>query len=178
MNKIIVIERHSKSSFFWPNLERKKRISELSVEQVLNKYQGFNGELITFFEIPEKITKLDLSGVINKILLNNKKNDYLIFIISDSEEDFSYLGKGIQKVGYDVGFCEEDATLYSSISNEVLFGNIEKLILYKNFLNECFLFSNRSLAEKYVHLHDELSANGEDVEDYMPMYIYTIWKVK
>lgn len=114
MNKIIVIKKDSKSSSFWPNLEKIKKIPELSVEQIVNRYQGFDGELISFFELPENADKLDLTNVVNKILLENKENSYPIFIISDSEEDFSYLNKGIQKVGYDVGFCEEDATLYSS----------------------------------------------------------------
>ena len=82
------------------------------------------------------------------------------------------------RVGYDVGVCEEGKTIYSSIFNEILFGNLDELIAYKDFLNEHLLFSDKFLAEKYVSLHNELSAQGKDVEDYEEMIVYEIWKYK
>jgi hypothetical protein len=42
-----------------------------------------------------------------------------------------------------------------------LFGHLEELIAYKDFLNENFLFSDKSLAEKYLLLHDKLSSEGK-----------------
>lgn len=75
-------------------------------------------------------------------------------------------------------FVKKTQHFILQVNNEILFGFFEKLIAYKNFLNDHFLFSDRSLAEQYVGLHDELSAQGVGVEDYMPMNIYTVWKIK
>lgn len=68
-------------------------------------------------------------------------------------------------VGYDVGVCVEEKTIYSSIFNKILFGHLEEQIAYKDRLNEHLLFSNRSLAGDYDKLHDALSAQGKSVED-------------
>ena len=45
MNKIILIEKDSPSCDWWPNLIKETRIPGLSVEAMVNKYQGFEGEL-------------------------------------------------------------------------------------------------------------------------------------
>ena len=81
-------------------------------------------------------------------------------------------------MGYDVGVCDEEKTIFSSIFNEILFGNLDELISYKDLLNENLLFPDRSLAEKYVSLHDTLSEEGKGVEDYEKMIVYEIWKQK
>lgn len=78
------------------------------------------------------------------------------------------------KLGYDVGVCVENAA-YSSSFHEVIFGGLEELAAYKDFLNKHFLFQDRSLAENYVDLHDEFSKQGRCVEDWMEMTIYEIW---
>lgn len=176
MNNVILIERYSQTRRFWPNLERGKKVSELSVEQILNKYQGFEGEVLSLFPIPKNTNDLNYVEILD--IYKNTENNYLIlYVISDFEESYSYLNKEAFKVGYDVGACEENVN-YSVIINEILFGNVEKLIVYKDFLNDHFLFPDRTLAEQYVRLHNELAAQGECVEDYMEMVIYEIWKQK
>ncbi|HEY5235968.1 MAG TPA: hypothetical protein VIJ14_07310, partial [Rhabdochlamydiaceae bacterium] len=62
--------------------------------------------------------------------------------------------------------------------HEIIFGYYDELVAYKDLLNENFLFPDRSIAEKYVELHDVMSAEGKDVEDYEKMIIYEIWKYK
>jgi hypothetical protein len=176
MSAVILTERYNQASRFWPNLLKRKRISDFSVEQILDKYQGFEGELMIFFNINSSTTKLEIEEIFDKNLCEDKKHKFLLlYIISDFENIFSFLNEDTLKVGYDVGVCEEEC-IYSSIINEVLFGNVEKLIKYKEFLNEHFLFPDRSIAEQYVKLHDQLSIEGEDVEDYMKMNVYEIWK--
>ena len=118
---------------------------------------------------------------LNKIIkewLEEKKNQVclILHVIFGSNFSSSFLNKEAVFVGYDVGVCEEEKTVYSSIFNEILFGHLEELIFYKNLLNENFLFSHKSTAEKYVNLHDELSAQGRGVEDYEKLIIYEIWK--
>lgn len=48
MHNIIIVTRYLPSSFFWPNLLKGKRIAEIFVEEMLKKYQGFEGELVSF----------------------------------------------------------------------------------------------------------------------------------
>ena len=149
-------------------------ISELSVEQILNKYQGFEGELIALFSIEEDS---QLNNIIEKCLEIKSSNNYLMLsVISDFQVIPSIISEQTLLVGYDVGVCEKEKTIYSSIFNEILFGSLNELIIYKQFLNEHLLFPNKSWAEKYVKLHNELSSLGKDVEDYEEMNIYEIWK--
>ncbi len=175
MHALILIERYLPSSFFWPNLLRDKRIAELSVEEILNKYQGFEGELISFFFFNEN--KVNLKEIIDQYSAPKKLGNYLLLhVISGSEIMPSSLKEQAFMVGYDVGVCDKEKTIYSSIFNEVLFGHLEELIPYKELLNEHLLFPNKTLAEEYVNLHNALSAQGKSVEDYEPMTIYEIWK--
>ena len=64
------------------------------------------------------------------------------------------------------------------IFNEVLFGGYDELVNYKNLLNENLLVPDKAIAENYVDLHNQMSAQGKNVEDYMEMIIYAIWKHK
>jgi len=41
MHSLIIIERDPIAYASWPSLIQKKRIQELSVEEVVRKYQGF-----------------------------------------------------------------------------------------------------------------------------------------
>jgi hypothetical protein len=68
--------------------------------------------------------------------------------------------------------------LYSSIFNEVLFGNLAKLNDFYNVLNSHLLFTSKDIAQKYASIHHELLENGADVENDEDMEIYNIWKYK
>jgi len=175
MHQLVILEKYTPSSIFWPNLKKDKRIPKLSVEQLLSKYQGFEGETIFFFEILGDEQKF--KEIIRKYL-NFKKsgNCFFIHVLSNKSNMPSFLKNQTTKVGYDVGVCDEEKTIYSSIFHEVLFGNLDELASYKDLLNENFLFPDRSTAEEYVKIHDKLSAQGKDVEDYEEMVIYEIWK--
>ena len=175
MHKLLLIEKNSPSYGSWPSLIRKKKISNLSIEEVVDKYQGFEGELI--FIISIKINDPNLKEITDQCLETMQLGKCLLLhVVSNSEEVPAFLEKQAIQVGYDVGVCEEEKTIYSSIFHEVLFGNLVELVVYKDLLNENLLFPDRLLAEKYVNLHDELSAQGKDVEDYEKMTIYKIWK--
>lgn len=175
-DKIVLIKKYNSSNFFWQNLVRKKKIIQLSVEEVVNKYEGFEGELIFSFS-----TNKEFSNAEKKIIQEHKnisdKNNYLtLYITSNIDIPFNLKNYFFQ-IGYDYGICEEDKTIYSSIFNEILFGSIEDLIFYREQLNEHLLFSNKFLAKKYAQLHHQLLIEGKDVENEQ-MQIYEIWKYK
>lgn len=175
MYRIILIEKYMPSSLFWPNLSKNKKLDNLSVLEILDKYQGFEGNLIAFFLVSDK--RYELENAIHKCLKVKKLNNHLLLhVVSNSNEMPITSDAKAVLVGYEVGVCEKEKTIYSSIFNEILFGKLDELTVYKDFLNENLLFPSRSLAEQYVKLHDQLSAQGMDVEDYEEMTIYEIWK--
>jgi hypothetical protein len=175
MHKLILIEKDTPSSMWWENLRKSKRISNLSVEELVNKYQGFEGELVCFFDLKKNNSKI--KEIINECLeLKEIGNCLLLHVISQPDVMTNLLKKQALFVGYDIGVCEKEKTIYSSIFNEILFGYFDELVLYEDKLNENFLFPNRSLAEKYVNWHDQVSREGKGVEDYEEMIIYEIWK--
>ncbi len=175
MHRLVLIERDASLYKSWPSLIKKKQIKELSVEELVKKYQGFEGELVCFFEI--KDNTIEYQKALKEILEFNKfGNCFVLNVISDSDMVLDFLTTRVTKMGYDVGVCEEEKTIYSSIFHEVIFGYFEELICYKSFLNENLLFPTKSIAEKYVAVHDELSVQGKGVEDYEKMIIYSVWK--
>lgn len=177
MNKIVLIKRYSSTSIFWSNLLKYKTITGLSTEEIIDKYQGFEGSLVALFYINEDESKFN--KVKKRCLEIEKLNEsILLYLVSNDQGVPFWLSKEASLVGYDVGVCEEEKTIYSSIFNEILFGHLDELINFKNFLNLNLLFPNKSVAEKYVNLHDELSAQGKGVEDYEKMIIYEVWKFK
>lgn len=175
MHEIILIKKYSNSCFFWSNLIRKKSIATLSVEQIVDKYQGFEGDLVFLISINEN--KFLLNEVFNKCLkIKNTENCLLLHLFSGNQTIPTLLKEHALPVGYDIGICEEGKTIYSSIFNEILFGNINELISSEILLNDNLLFPNKFLAEKYISLHNRLSAENKDVEDYEEMVIYEVWK--
>ena len=177
MHDLVLIEKFSPTSDCWPNLIRDKRILDLSVEEIINKYQGFEGELVCIFKVEEN--RQELEKFINQSLeLNKLSNCLLLHVISGSDIMLSSLRERAVFMGYDIGACDEEKTIYSSIFNEVLFGGYDQLVNYKDLLSENLLFPDKATAKKYVETHNEMSAQGKGVEDYMEMIIYEIWKHK
>lgn len=171
MNKIIFIKRYQPNSLAWPNLERKKQMSTLTVKEILDKYQGFSGELTSLYYV--KNNDPDLKDVYELFLETPGIDDQvMLYVASKSVHELSIPAR---KVGYDIGQCDEE-NIFSSITSEILFGAVEELIAFKNELNEHLLFPDIEQAEKYVKAHKLMSEQGKDVEDYMPLVIYEIWK--
>jgi hypothetical protein len=126
-----------------------------------------------------KENKIELEEAVNQYAKLNRSDNYLLLhIISAPELTPLNLQKQASFLGYDIGICQGEQSIYSSIFNEILFGIVNELIVFKDYLNENFLFPDRSLAEKYVETHNEMSAQGKDVEDYMEMIIYEIWQYR
>ncbi len=177
MHDLVLIEKISPSSDCWPNLIRDKKILDLSVEEIINKYQGFEGELICIFKVEEHRKELE-KFIYRSLELKKLSNCLLLHVISRSDVMPSFLKDQAVFVGYDIGACDEEKTIYSSIFNEVLFGGYDELIAYRDLLNKNLLFPDKVTAKRYVDLHNEMSAKGKNVEDYMEMIIYEVWKHK
>lgn len=175
MHQLILIERDSFAYSSWPGLIKHKKIFDLSVKEVIDCYQGFQGELVSCYEvrdIGELKNKLD-----EYIEYEQIGKCFILHLLSAPTGMPTHLQTRATKLGYDVGFCDcEEEAIYSSIFHEVLFGNINELVSYKDLLNENFLFTDQFLAEKYIATHNEMSAQGKDVEDITEMIIYEIWK--
>ncbi len=175
MGRFLLVQRYDMSSPFRPNMAARLKIPNATVEQVLQQYQGFEGELIDL--IDARSDPYENMSILKKCLkIKEEKNCLLYFVDSDFNAVGSDLQNDVVKVGYDVGICEEDATLYSSIFNEIIFGHLAELIEFNKFLNNNLLFPDSSFAIEYIKVHNALSAQGKDVEDYMEMSIYEIWK--
>ena len=177
MHDLVLIEKFSSSSSCWPNLIRDKRILDLSVEEITNKYQGFEGELVGIIKI-EEYGKEFKKFIGQSLELKKLSNCLLLHVISGSSVMPSSLKEQAVFLGYDIGACDEEKTIYSSIFNEVLFGGYDELVSYKELLNENLLFSDKAIAEQYVDLHNQMSSQGKNVEDYMEMIIYEVWEHK
>ena len=87
--------------------------------------------IANFFNIENEC---ELEAAVHKCQEINNLNKYsLLHVISDSEKIPLALKKQTDHVGYDVGVCEDEKTIYSSIFNEILFGHYNELIVYKDY---------------------------------------------
>ena len=118
MHQIILIEKDSPEYHKWPSLIKNNQITNFSVDQVRNKYQGFEGELICISTVPkdEKIIKTIIEQYAS---LMGSENSLLLHTISDNETMPIFLQKEALFLGYDVGVCDEERSIYSSIFYEV-----------------------------------------------------------
>lgn len=176
VHNLVLIKKIDKFSDCWSNLVRMKKNSSLSVEELISKYNGFEGDLVFIENI--KYNEIDLKEVGRYMMLNKTSNLLLLHVIDDQKLKSLDLQNQASFLGYDVGVCQDEQSIYSSIFNEILFGTINELTVFKNHLNKSLIFPNREMAEIYVKVHNEMSAQGKDVEDYMEMIIYEIWKDK
>jgi len=175
MENFILIERYGPASFFWPNLLKHNNIPEFSIEDLLVKYQGFEGDLLSFLYVD--IDKIEIRKIKQCFESKNLNNRFLFYLVPENNRALNSLKELANFVGYDVGICEQEKTIYSSIFNEVIFGRLNELVSWKNSLNENLLFPDKTTAENYVKFHVELAAQGKDVEDYEEMLIYEMWKL-
>lgn len=174
---LVMINKYDPSYPCWPYLMRRNRIVNQTVEKVIGKYAGFEGEVISSISLSEN--KEFLVSFIKDYSHFYESNKMLDLLIVSSEELKcpKELAEKFSFVGYDFG-TDEDDYMCSSIFNEILFGCEEKLIAFKDYLNEHFLFSNRSLVDEYALIHHQLSNKRANVEYEYGMAIFKIWKYK
>ena len=174
MCMIAIVNRYTPSSSCWPNLVRKKKLDALSIEEVLIKYQGFEGEIDSIYVINP--SQDGLVDIIDKTKF--LENCFILRDVLTDSEMSELLKEQSFQVGYDYGTFGEEKSVYSSIFNEILFGNVVELVSFKDTLNQHLLFPDRTSAEKYAQRHHELLKAAKDVEDDRGMSIYEIWKYR
>lgn len=174
MNQIILLEKQSPASSSWQYLVKHKKLSQFSVQETVDKYKGFEGDIIFYNFIDNE--SCNIFGEYESLIKQNESKKY--HLLCACTDEFFLPESKFEKAGYDFGICEEDYTIYSSIFNEILFGNIEELINFKYYLNENLLFQNRELANEYAILHHNLLIKNVDVEHDEHMQTYEIWKYR
>lgn len=175
MHYLVLLEKFTPVSDCWPQLLRTNATS-YGMDTVIHKYNGFEGETVSVHSVGTDIVKY--KKCLNECFQLKKMSDCLLLhVVTADRDNEDFCGKeSSQFMGFDIGNCEEDATLYSSIFNEALFGGYDELIAYNGLLNEALLISDKAIAQSYVDLHNRMSSEGKNVEDYMEMKIYQIWK--
>jgi hypothetical protein len=176
MNKIVLVKKYSPESICWENLFRKKAIKELTVENIINNYQGFDGDEFLFYSLIGNKSDFDLR--VDKFIEQTKPtgDNSILFICPVNSIKPGSLDNKFTQIGLDFGVCEEDKSVYSSIFNEVIFGCVAELVHYQDCLNENLLFSNLNFAKNYALDHRELYLQGKDIEEDGDMNIYEVWK--
>ena len=173
----MLVQPYSLDSNCWSKLQKRCTDDHLSAEEVVNLYQGFEGELIDILPFPEDPS--EQSKAIENLKSSNPSNHKNVILLFDETHPVSdEIKSDTRFVGYEVGICDQDNGFYSSIFNEILFGKIHSLISYKSKLNRHLLFEKNDIAEEYLKLHQTLADQGEDVESYYQMSIYAVHKLK
>lgn len=165
--KCLIIKKYNASSFFWNNLI-KKTPQFFSTEEIVQNYQGFEGEVKYFSNLKNFE---DLNGE-----SNITSNEALLFLIRSECPSLQFIRDRSEKMGYDYGICEGEQAIYSSIFNEILFGTQVELVQYRNLLNGNLIFPSQNIAEEYAKEHHELLLRNRDVESDEDMNVYEIWK--
>lgn len=153
---------------FWNNLHKRKIGSTLSTEEIIQRYNGFEGELLQM-----ALHKKDLARL--ETLFDPDKN-LLLYVFSDSEIFEKKDVQNLSLVGHEYGVCEEGCTIFSSIFNEILFGINSNLRQFYESLNGNLLFPDYELALNYAKVHKQLHQQGKDIECPSNMKVYQIWK--
>jgi len=161
---------------FWQNLEKTNKIIELSTQEIIDKYQGLEGELKNIFFIAEDNSNIEI--IMNSCLEIRNQQKWNILFITEDNKIPDLIKQRFVFMGYDYGIFEEEMdSLYSSIFNEILFGNVKELIFFKIMLNDFFLFHNKQEIENYVRIHHLLLKEGKNVEHEDYMKIFQIWRL-
>jgi hypothetical protein len=175
MIKFVVIKKYSKNHVYFKNSKKKNFV------ELLNRYSGFEGECLCYRQT-NNIEELE--NIINeaqKLINSLNHHECFLLLCSNiilSEQIKKKLEKKFILIGYDYGILLDEDELYSSILQEILFGNIEELKTFKNKLNEQYLFSSHEIIKSYVTMHHHLALAGKDVEIEDDMEIYELWKYK
>jgi hypothetical protein len=177
----VILEKYNKNHFLWKDLVNKKPSIEFKIEDILTKYNGFEGTFLLvkdfenkYHENHGKIKDFDIYLEFYK----KNKNDYINFLYLNNK--IQNIEKIINKkfifVGIEFGYCKNEFIVYSSIFNEIIFGVTEELISYKKHLNDNLLFPSKDICLSYKELHNNLFKKDKKVEEDHEMKVYEIWK--
>lgn len=171
--RLMINKKYSENHSYFKN----SKLEKLSF--LLNKYTGFEGEVLFYYES----NQLDLVEKIldekKKYITNvNQENIVLLFCVEINNKNnlMSKFFGDVFFVGYDYGIILNEDELYSSILHEILFGKLEELKGFKSQLNDNYLFSEYHTIEKYLKVHNRLLFEGKDVEIEDDMKVFEVWK--
>lgn len=175
MNQLVILRKFSPLSTCWENLKRNIRFPKTSLEELINKFNGFEGDIVSFTEVFDP--QANVYEIFNqKAASIHAKSHLALFLDKNIDSDQNLLSHELQFIGYDYGLCEENSTNFSSIFNEVIFGKEPELLDFYSSLNSNLLFPNLCIVKRYVEIHHLLSTQGRDVEWEEYLQIYKIYK--
>jgi hypothetical protein len=173
MYKILLNKRYSKNSPYFKDSTRK----QLSI--LLQQYLGFEGECQQFTECNDlREAKIQIEKYRKEIDFSTRIEFAILICIEIDKKEKSIKLDNCSLVGYDYGILLDKYELYSSVLQEILFGHIDELMLFKDQLNNNYLFSTFEKAEQFAQKHHQLLLEGKDVEIEDDMKIYQIWKIE
>jgi hypothetical protein len=179
-HQLILIEKINNTFPYYDRLKQENAFTNLSAEEVIAKYCGFEGNLIEYFDdtsnniadiLPEFINKY------NKLIYQENHKDFLLLLLIKLGNNIdNILKKHFQFIGYEYGQCSENE-IYSSIFHEIIFGCTTELSMFHRQLNHYLLFKAIDSAQIYVKRHHELLLANQDVEEEEFMDIYEVWQI-
>jgi hypothetical protein len=174
--KILVIEKIETFKFFIMHLRKQNSFSNLSVEQVLRRYAGFEGACLECIEghLTQKILTTTCLKLINSLQMH-KGILNLLYLGEPGKKVPQFIQSNFEFVGYEYGFFKDANSMYSSIFNEILFGDTLELINFNKKLNLSLLFEDLKIAEEYARLHEKLYQK-DDGPLYEEMRFFEVWK--
>lgn len=171
--KIILNKKYSLNHPYFRN-SKKENLSAL-----LDQYNGFEGECFYYYQNKDLEELDNIINICNKLMKQEQNPKLLLLCLSIPKiENRKTLEKIAFFLGYDYGILLNEDDIYSSILQEVLFGHIEELQLFKEQLNKNYLFPTYEKAKEYAKKHNQLLLEGKDVEIEDDMQIYEIWEIK
>jgi len=173
--KLILLKKYN-----WGDPLKTKPLSKLSTKEIIDHYEGFEGEGIFYESFENNYSKINEFIYLCKELLKNTKNQdnyRLLYLGKPNDVIPDIVKKQGVKLGYDYGGLADEYGIYSSVFQEILLGNVPELVTFKDLLNANFLFSTFGDANEYVKMHYKLTEQEKDVEMEDGMEIYEIWKL-
>jgi hypothetical protein len=176
--KIVLLKKYDENCFFWSTLLETKKYLNLSVKEIINNYNGFEGDNILYWEFDSLDDISNIKTQIKEMLYNEEITGFLCLLLKKAKEKkYSINIDSLIFLGYEYGFYKDELNFYSSIFHEIIFGDFSELITFERKLNEYYLFASYEQSKEYVKKHNQLFAEGYSVEDDTDMEIYEIWKI-
>ncbi|MBU4510160.1 hypothetical protein KJ830_03825 [bacterium] len=172
---ILLNKKYSNKHPYFKN-SKKEHLSEL-----FERYNGFEGECLYFFQTDNEMKINENIDQAKKKIKNIDASEYLLLLcikIQEPEKIQQKIDIKSIKLGYDFGILVDQDELYSSILQEIIFGHEDELKIFKEKLNDNFLFSVYEEAIQYRKKHHQLAMEEKNVEIEDDMEIYKIYKIE
>lgn len=143
---------------------------KLSEDQLARAYRGIDGqswppEVPLPFPRNAGLASIEHWAQIAKVAIEHTNETVYDAIVLMVQPHAPTLPRGVEFLGFDVGFYDDEDNVFSSIYHEAIHSQHMELRRYVDGLNESLLFPSLAQADDYRHTRDGMRGNGKDVED-------------